>query len=493
MVLEHCAGIMGGTRHHKPGGTKKLDTLSRLLAHCLLFLLLCTSTALLAQDTLPNRAGPFHVAGFLLEGNAKTNERIILRELTFHEGDTLSAPELYDRLARSRDNILNLGLFNTVNLMPMYLGPREVFINIAVDERWFWWPKPMFRFADPNFNTWWLTKDLRRLNFGLEIYRYNLRGRNETLIAKVQVGYAKEYGLTYKLPFIDHRQHWGLQVGGMYGEQDEVTIGTIGNKRIFVKTPLKNIIQRWRANTTFTLRRTHDVYHNFTVSWAHLAVRDTVVQDNPLYLSPGAASLGYVSYGYSFVFDQRDSRIFPLCGSYARLLVEHNGIGPHQPDITSMKALVQRSWKVAPRWSVGGNVGGKFSRGTRNHYFLQEGLGYEDYLRGYEYYVIDGQRFFLAKVNVLFALVKPRTRRVESIPFETFRNVFFAVYLNPFTDMGFVRDRYNGEANFLANRWQQSYGLGIDILSSYDQTLRVDWAVNRMGETGFYLHFTHPF
>lgn len=446
-----------------------------------------------AQSRTLDFTGPFGVSGILLEGNRVTKERIILRELTFHEGDSLGADELYERLERSRQNLLNLGLFNTVTLLPTFLGPREVFITITVNERWFWWPTPILRFADPNFNTWWLTKDLTRLNVGAYIYRYNMRGQNETLFAKVQLGYSKEFGLNYRVPYVDKNQRWGLGVGGGYGEQDEITIGTVDNKRVFLKTPQNNILRYWKAGAKATLRPAHDLRHSWGITWTDATVRDTVVSRNPEYLSPAASQMSYLSLSYSLVLDQRDSRAFPLSGSYGQLFLERHGIGPEQPDVTALKATVQRSWKRGGRWSFGGSLNGKVSSGSEDHYYLQEGLGYDKYLRGYEYYIIDGQHYFLGKANVLFALVKPRSYRVEPIPFEAFRTLYLAVYLNAFTDQGQVWDHTHGSENFLANHWQQSYGLGLDIVTSYDQVLRMEYAVNGLSETGFYLHFTQPF
>lgn len=45
----------------------------------------------------------------------------------------------------------------------------------------------------------------------------------------------------------------------------------------------------------------------------------------------------------------------------------------------------------------------------------------------------------------------------------------------------------------LANRWQGGYGLGLDLVTSYDQVLRLEGTLNALGEAGFYLHFTQPF
>lgn len=468
---------------------------SRPIAQCLwlAIVLLLQAIPVAGQDTTGAYPGPFRVSGIVVDGNRITKERVVLRELTFAEGDTLTAAALYGQLARSRDNLMNLGLFNTVNVLPNYLGAHEVFIVVSLNERWYWWPQPLIRLADPNFNTWWLTKDLRRINFGLEFFAFNMRGRNETLVAKAQLGYSREFGLAYRIPFVDKRQRWGVQVSGSYAEQDEITIGTAGNKRILLKTPTQNIIQGWRTGATLTLRRTHYIRHGLSIGWNDLAVRDTVVERNADYLATGAHQVGYASLAYTMVLDRRDSRAFPLSGSYGRLALEQCGIGPQQPDVTSLVATVQHSWKHGERWSLGASLGGKASLGTGAHYFLQEGLGYGDYLRGYEYYIIDGQHWFLGKANVLFTLVKPRIYRVEAVPLEAFRTFYIAVYLNAFSDQGYVADEFHGRLNPLANHWQQSYGLGLDLVTSYDQVLRLEAAVNGLRETGFYLHFTQPF
>ena len=125
--------------------------------------------------------GPFRIGGVVVTGNKVTRDRVVLRELTLQEGDTLNTQELQAALARSRENLLNTGLFNTVTVLPVFLGPQEAFVQVEVNERWYLWPSPIFELADPNFNTWWRTKDFDRVNWGLYLYRYNFRGMNETV------------------------------------------------------------------------------------------------------------------------------------------------------------------------------------------------------------------------------------------------------------------------------------------------------------------------
>ena len=86
-------------------------TAARILPFLLAFGL---SAQLLGQDK-------HIVAGIVVEGNKRTKERIILRELTFHEGDTLTTDVLYERVERSRQNLMNTALFNTVVILPLYV------------------------------------------------------------------------------------------------------------------------------------------------------------------------------------------------------------------------------------------------------------------------------------------------------------------------------------------------------------------------------------
>lgn len=444
-------------------------------------------------QSVRSTAGPYFVSGVMAEGNRITKERVIMRELTIHQGDTVDSKELYARLERSKQNLQNLGLFNTVSLLPTYLGPNEVFITVTVSERWYWWPSPILRFADPNFNTWWLTRDLSRINYGAYLYRYNMRGRNETLFAKMQWGYSKEFGLNYRIPFIDKRQRWGLGGGVQYGEQDELTIGTVDNKRVLLKVPGRNIYEHKDAELKFILRPAHDLRHVLRVAYTDADVLDTVLERTSDYFSDGASRMTYITLGYSLILDKRDSRTFPLAGSYADIRVDHMGLGDEGPDLSTIRSTLQRSWKKGRRWSAGASLTGKVSWGSDQPYALQEGLGYGDEVRGYEYYVIDGKHFLLGKANVLFALIVPAQYRVEPIPWEPFRTLDLAVYLNAFADYGRVWGDEHADVNFLSDKLLQGYGLGLDLVTSYDQVLRLEYTINGLSEAGFYLHFSQPF
>lgn len=462
-------------------------------AHLLLLLALLTGGSLFAQGGEVGR--PLRVLGITIQGNKVTKERIILREVLVYEGDTLPDGDLYDKLERSRQNLMNTGLFNTVSLLPVYMDMHSVFIEVRVNERWYLWPAVIFDLADPNFNTWWRTRDLERVNYGIYLYQYNFRGRNETVYALAQFGYTSQFALRYKVPYIDREQRWGISVGGAFLQQSEITTGTVGNERILIADPGDSNRDEWKADLELTLRRQHDVRHALRLNYTDATVTDTIVQRSLDYFDGNSTDTRFLSLGYTFIWDRRDVRIFPREGHLAELRVDRHGLGllsRSAPDITTTYATYKHWWKVHEKWTLAMALRGRHTLGTPP-YYVQEGLGYGHYVRGFEYYVIDGEHFALGRGNVIFQLLAPRTKRAEFIPLEAFRTLYFALYLNLYADAGRVWDSRYAEENFLANRWMSGTGIGLDLVTSYDQVVRGEYSLNSLGEHGFFLHFSQPF
>lgn len=464
------------------------------LARRIALLLLLYAHALHAQEAVK----PVRVLGISVTGNRITKERIIVREVLVQEGDTVPASVLYDKLERSRQNLMNTGLFNTVVVLPVYTDSESAFVEVNVNERWTIWPAPIFQLADPNFNTWWYKeeRDLARVNYGAYLYKYNFRGRNETVYVKAQFGYTRQFGLRYKVPYIDAKQRWGLSIGGSYIEQAEVTAGTIDNRRLLVRNPNGRNRDEQKADLELSLRRSHDVRHFWRLGFTQAAVRDTIVQRSADYFDGrDATDTRFLSLGYTLIWDQRDMRIYPRQGRYAELRIDQLGLGAlstNAPNVTTAYATLKKWWKLSDRATYALGLRGKHTWGTPP-YYVQEGLGYVHSVRGYEYYVVDGESFVLGKSNFIYQIYAPRTRRVEAMPVEAFRTLYLAVYADLFVDAGRVWDSRYAERNFLANSWLSGYGVGLNVVTSYDQVVRGEYTLNALGEHGFFLHFTQPF
>jgi outer membrane protein assembly factor BamA len=312
---------------------------------------------------------------------------------------------------------------------------------------------------------------------------------------KAQFGYAQQFGLRYKIPNLDRTQRWGMSIGGSYIQQAEVTAGTRDNKRILIRNPNGPNRDEWKADLEVSLRRQHDVRHFGRLGFVQAEVKDTIVQVAPDYFQGTANATRFLTLGYGLTWDRRDVRIYPREGHYEEFRIDRYGLGigaNDGPGITTLYATTKRWWRPSERVTLALSLRGKTTLGTPP-YYVQQGLGYSDFVRGYEYYVIDGQHYGLAKANFVFQLVRPTVRRMEVLPLEAFRTLYFALYLNVFTDLGRVWDNRYAEQNFLANGLMRGHGVGLDLVSSYDQVLRAEYTLNGLGEHGFFLHFTQPF
>lgn len=440
--------------------------------------------------------GPYVVNGVVIEGLKATKERVVLREVTVQTGKSYSRDDLYQELERSRQNIFNLGLFNSVLVVPLFVNERDILVQVMVDERWYLWPVPIFELAETNFNTWWLTKDFRRTNYGGYLYWYNFTGNNDRLYAKFQFGYTRQFAAEYRSGFVDSVGHWAFKSGWSYAQNAEITVGTRDNKRIFYSPPEGNSREITSVYTDLQYRKAFDTRHTLGIKYTSAAVLDTVTEQNADYFNTGRTTADYFSLQYEYQWDRRDERRFTRDGHFISVRLRQDGLGllgNDALDLTTAELTGIHWWRFSNDLSFASSARFKTTLQEEVPYFRQEGLGYGNFVRGYEFYVIDGQHFALFKQNLHFPIIKPFETRIEQVPLEAFRSFYFAAYLNLFFDMGYVSDDLLDEQNFLDNEWMYGYGLGLDLVTSYDRTLRLEYSFNRLQESGLFIHFELPF
>lgn len=458
-------------------------------------LLLCLAVLSVSSQDLPTDSTLQKVVkGFVIEGNKQTRQEIILREVPFDVGDTLRVYQLEYRIEKARKNIFNTHLFNFVEIEPVYTDNENVFIRISLVERWYWWPMPVFENADPNFNTWWKRRDFGRTNYGLIIYKQNFRGRNEDLYLKAKLGYTKEFKLTYSVPYINRQQNLGMRLSGLYKEQDEITYATFDNQRVFYEKPGTVSRHEQIYQIEFPYRRKIYSTHTPSLSFVSSRIRDSLATVAPDYFGRARRKLNYFKLAYFFTRDKRDIRAYPLRGSYFQVGLQKRGLGilkERSVDMLTSELSYKKYWKLFQRWYFAAGLTGRVNIMEDIPYYIQEGLGYANNVRGYEYYIVDGQHFALFKSNLKFELV-PNTVIDLGIGPEKFSKIYYSLYLNAFFDAGRVWDRRYNEVNPLANELMMSGGLGLDFVTYYDSVLRVEVAYNRYRELGFFLHFVQP-
>lgn len=428
-------------------------------------------------------------------GNQITRESILRREMTFSEGDSLRLEELTKACETSSSLLFNTRLFNFVEFTLAEISPGEVEVVFTVVERWYWWPQFMFELADPNFNTWWETRDLSRINYGLELYRQNFRGRNEDLKVRMKLGYTNEYGFSYRIPFFGRNQQVGMQLGFSYREQDEITIGTRENRRIFYLEPGKPGRTEQIYSAEINFRPGLFVRYSGNLAYVNTAIRDSLSVLRPDYLANGKAEISYLKLAFSMQVEKRDNRAYPLNGYFIQTDISQRGLGLINSDglgvfeaAASLKAYTPLPWN---HWYFAAGLRLKTVPTANIPYYVQEGLGYGSYLRGFEYFVIDGQHFALFRSNFKYELLGKKEFNLGFGP-EKFSRVHTSLWLNIFADAGKVWDRYYSAENPLSNRWLGSVGAGLDLVTYYDRVFRLEWAVSKYRRPGVYLHFVQP-
>jgi outer membrane protein assembly factor BamA len=448
-------------------------------------------------DTVPLMArqnlSPQVIANIVILGTKRTHDEVIYREITFAPGDTVK--NLDAEIQRSKFNIINTLLFNYVDIKSVPIDSVFTEVVIVLKERWYIWPFPIFKFADPNFNTWWRTRDFSRTNYGALLVWRNFRGWNEDLMAKAQFGYSKEFSLSYRKPYLDNNYRIGMLVSANYTQQEEITVGTFNNKRFFYRSGTGRSRTELGGRIAFFYRKKLYVTHTVELRYQNLQITDSLTRLTNDYFFGNSPHCEFPGFSYVYRYDKRDNKGYPLKGMQVQGEFYKFGtsfFNEKNLNVAWVMAFTKNYWKLATRWFAATQLRFKYTMTKNLPYYFQQGLGYDNFVRGYEYYVIDGQHFGLFKTNLKFNVVKPHTHALKPLAQTNFYMFHYAAYLNLFFDAGYVWDRYYDQVNPLSNKIIMGSGIGLDVVVFYDKVVRFEYAVNRNWQQGFYIHFVAP-
>ncbi len=430
-------------------------------------------------------------------GNKLTKPYIIFREINFSAGDTVVADMLDPLMERNRSNILNTSLFNSVEIHIRHIDSVHVSVNIFLAERWYVWPKPLFELADRNFNVWWQTKEIARTNYGLDLAMNNCRGRNETLRLTYRIGYSQKYALSYTIPYLSKNMSGGVSFSCSYITGHETSYKTYDNKLLFYNDPSRYTRSEYAYAVKYSSRAGIYNRHYLALEYKSNIIADSIARLNPDYFFRGRTSQQYVSFSYLFKRDMRDYIAYPLKGYYYDFEVMKKGFGfPFENiDLMHVVASYKQYWQLSKRWYFASMLKTKLSGPAPQPYFNERGLGYgSDYVRSYEYYVVDGENFLLMKSNLKYELISPHVIRTRLIPLEKFRTVPYTYYINFFFDAGYVWESRHAlySTNTLTNSILPGVGVGIDYVTYYSMVFRAEYAINKFLEHDIFLHLSIP-
>jgi outer membrane protein assembly factor BamA len=437
------------------------------------------------------------VSAITINGNKKTKNYIILREMKFQAGDSIIAAKLFDLVQESRALIYNTSLFSQVEITPALTVTGSLAVNITVLEKFYIIPAPQFKLTDRNFNDWVKTynADFNRVVYGIKFAHYNLSGRGDKLRIILLNGYARTVAFTYSSPYSNRALTEGFSLFGSFTQ----------NRELSYKTAYDNTLEEFKkdgfSKTAFTFggsyqRRRHFFWRTtYSISYNYIHVDDSVVTAayNPHYFNSPESHVSYPDLQFSYQYSNTNNAYYPLTGKIYGFNILKRGLefkgGVNMLSLDGSYALFVQHRK---NWYSRIELFSKVKLPFDQPYVNQLALGYKDlYLRGQEYYVVDGVATALGKYTLrkkaLSFDIPFQFMKIKKIPV-----IPVAFFAKAFTDVGYSYNKKEFDTR-LGNRLLYTGGFGIDVLSLYDFTLNIEYSFNQLGQNGLFLHIRNGF
>ena len=308
---------------------------------------------------------------------------------------------------------------------------------------------------------------------------------------KIRKGFKEHYLLAYNIPYFNKNKTIGINTNLQFFRRKKTHYKTDSNILKYFESDNISSID-YDLNTQIIYRKNIHQIHKLKFSYLQSNIADSIAILNPNYLGNGNTKTSLLNLTYNFEYEKRDYIIYPLHGSALNL-----GLKKYfsSSSTNHLEAYLKLEKYVSPinRVYLGSSFKAKYSTEGNQPYFIQKALGFDDYIRGYEYYVIDGQSFWLSKTALKFSLVEKTNFNIPYVKMKQFNKSHYSIYLGIFSDLGYVVNNQNLHNSNLNNSVLWGKGIAMDYVTYYDKLLRIEYSFNHLGEKGVFLHFSSPF
>lgn len=451
-----------------------------------------------AQEFTVTEIDSVTVNQIFIVGNEKTQRNVILREMDIVEGASYPWKGFTELVNGDQIKVYNLQLFNSVNITPLFTENNQVELLVSVKERWYVIPSIDFGLADRNFSEWWINqnRDLSRVNYGLRLSHNNVGGRNEKLRVAGQIGFTQAFNITYSKPYIDREQLHGLSARFNYSANKNVAIKSVGNKQIFYTNPDEDVLRKnLNTSLTYTYRGSFYNFHFLTLGFNLTSIHEDVLAENPSYFLHDDTKMRYFYTEYSFKHDRRNNVAYATDGELLNIGVTRYGLFAHDDvNETEISLVANKYFPLKNRFHWVSGVSSSFYLSPSQPYALVQGIGYNpNFIRGFEVNVIEGHQTVVHKNSVRYELFNVTYDISQFMPIDEFSHFPIRGYISANFDHGYVNDRNRlPENSQLTNTYLYGYGLGLDLVTFYDQVFRFEYSVNSMGTGSFFINVKAP-
>lgn len=456
---------------------------------CIWFLAFGLTLQIVAEEMPQPRSYARKVTAIDIIGNHQTNLRTILTELPFQLNWLIHESDIPQMTERARQNLLNTSLFNFVEINIIYPDRHSVDFLIKVEERWYIWAFPLFEQEARNFSDFLRLNDGAYINYGVYFKHDNFRGRRESLKLRLLTGYRNQILFDFQKPSLNQRSGWGFTTSWLI--YDQTAYSTVHDKQVFLKTLGNRLLEQTSFHLNYSYRYQLDHLHSIKVGITDTKASDTLLIVNPNFLPEGKTHSRAVDISYRYSWDRRDSKVYPLSGNSYEVGFSRRGLeidteydGFFQGDL-----IASFQYPLARRLYSGSRVLMSAIDKREVPYVFRTGLGYKDYLNGFEYRVIDGSSFGAIQNKFLYELIPRREKNIRWVPLPQFSRIHYSVFAKLHLDAGYVvNDNQNGSNN-MANTLLLGYGFGLDMVTFYDKVLSLNYSFNNFGEHSIFVHF----
>lgn len=445
------------------------------------------------KELIPHAEGNMLQTSFLtirniqITGNRITKTYIVAREVPMQENRKYTIAYILGNLTRSRQNLINTGLFidATVDFTNWFNDSIDLVIDVK--ERWYYFPVPYFKPVDRNFNVWIneYGASFKRVNYGIKLIGNNVSGRNDKLNIWLITGYSRQVLLNYTAPYLDKSLKNGMSFDFQYSQNKEINYSTENNKQIFYKDPGRFVTERLRFGLGYSHRTGYIRKHNVRLSYNYGRINDSVFVRNPDYFGNGSKEVRYPELFYQYQNFNVNYIPYPLTGSQWEFYFTKRGIS-RTMNLWEFSGSAGWFRELFPKYYLALQTSATIKLPFDQPYFNQQILGYnEKFIRGLEYYVVDGAVGGLGKVTLRREIWRPILR--TGLKSRSYATIPFRFYTKVYGDLGYVYSKKVMNVNPLNNRLLYSGGAGIDMLSIYDLSLFLEYSFNQLGEKGLFL------
>lgn len=455
---------------------------------------MCIPYHLVAQ----NQDNKYLVRQISFDGNKRTNPNRLIREVVVQVGDSLTLKQITRKLKESKDHLINTGLFTdvTANLYFDEENKKNIRMVFTVKEGLFIVPIPIIELADRNFNVWWTehNRDIKFLNLGMNLKLRNISGNADQLDVLGQWGYDQKFIVNYESPYFDKDQKWNFNTRMVYVSNKELIYQTVQGEPLYLRNDDEYLRTRLETGMAFSYRPGLNSFYSLVFGYFYSNISDEVLELNKDFLN-GRKVQHYAQIKLDYTLEKRNNKYLATRGWYVHGSLARNGI---------VKSDQLKSWELWGdvyyyhyfndlwSWNHGVLGRGHFSREKFPYFNLYQLGGEQDYIRGYEYYQIEGSSIGMYKTSLMLKILDRKANLGKIIPFTNYKEMDSKVFLSLNLDYGYVFDDLFRTSN-LVNRNLWGGGLGLNFLLYNKFSCSFEASLNQRKEVGLFFHLNRDF